>query len=118
MMKRITIIVLLSSFISQSRAQSNKLTEQLENVKLEFAVGDSGIAEYAVYFKDQVVVKPSALGFNLKNNTAFRYFKIIRSERKTFDETWKPVWGEVNHIRNHYNELKVICRNETIQTVY
>jgi hypothetical protein len=25
----------------------------------------------------------------------------------TFDENWKPVWGEVAQIRNHYNELAV-----------
>jgi len=106
-MKKITIVVLLFLLFNRSHAQSNKLTEQLGNIKLEFTLGDSGIAEYTVYFKDEVVIKPSALGFNLKSTGVFRYFKIIRSERKIFDETWKPVWGEVNQVRNHYNELKV-----------
>ena len=28
-------------------------------------------------------------------------------ETSTFDETWKPVWGEESQIRNHYNEMAV-----------
>ena len=27
--------------------------------------------------------------------------------RSSFDETWTPVWGEEDHIRNHYNEMAV-----------
>lgn len=34
-------------------------------------------------------------------------FTIADTKTSTFDETWKPVWGEVDHIRNHYNELAV-----------
>jgi hypothetical protein len=34
-------------------------------------------------------------------------FTIADSNISTFDETWKPVWGEENKIRNHYNELAV-----------
>jgi hypothetical protein len=29
------------------------------------------------------------------------------TQRPPFDENWKPVWGEVAQIRNHYNELAV-----------
>ena len=32
---------------------------------------------------------------------------MVDSKTSTFDETWQPVWGEVNKIRNHYNELAV-----------
>src|SRR5690606_21562364 len=28
------------------------------------------------------------------------------TEKSSFDETWKPVWGEETEIRNHYNEMK------------
>jgi alpha-glucosidase len=30
---------------------------------------------------------------------------ISSSEQSSFDETWTQVWGEVQEIRNHYNEL-------------
>ena len=34
-------------------------------------------------------------------------FEIKDTKTSTFDETWKPVWGEVAKVRNHYNELAV-----------
>ena len=34
-------------------------------------------------------------------------FTIADTKSSTFDETWKPVWGETATIRNHYNELAV-----------
>ena len=34
-------------------------------------------------------------------------FTLVEAKTSTFDETWKPVWGEVAQIRNHYNELAV-----------
>ena len=34
-------------------------------------------------------------------------FEVTGTTASTFDETWKPVWGEVKDIRNHYNELLV-----------
>jgi hypothetical protein len=33
-------------------------------------------------------------------------------QRPPFDENWKPVWGEVAQIRNHYNELAVTLNQE------
>lgn len=42
-------------------------------------------------------------------------FTLVEAGASTFDETWKPVWGEVSQIRNHYNELAVTLdqKNET-----
>lgn len=34
-------------------------------------------------------------------------FVVAKTDTSTFDETWKPVWGETATIRNHYNELAV-----------
>lgn len=34
-------------------------------------------------------------------------FVIAKTDTSSFDETWKPVWGETATIRNHYNELAV-----------
>jgi hypothetical protein len=30
------------------------------------------------------------------------------------DENWKPVWGEVAQIRNHYNELAVTLNQKGV----
>lgn len=34
-------------------------------------------------------------------------FRILDATNSTFDETWMPVWGEYEKVRNHYNELTV-----------
>jgi hypothetical protein len=34
-----------------------------------------------------------------------RNFELLGTETKKTDESWKPVWGEVNSIRNHYEQL-------------
>src|ERR1041385_1394281 len=108
MIRRILLLVFVYSFWLHSYAQdSGPLKVELGKISLQFQVDNSGNAEYAVFFGDQPVIKPSVLGFNLKNNDPFRHFKILRSERKTVDETWKPVWGEVSQIRNHYNQITI-----------
>jgi glucan 1,4-alpha-glucosidase len=42
-------------------------------------------------------------------------FSIADTRRFSFDETWKPVWGESSSIRNHYNELEVTLNQESTQ---
>ena len=34
-------------------------------------------------------------------------FTIVKTDTSSFDETWKPVWGETATIRNNYKELAV-----------
>lgn len=34
-------------------------------------------------------------------------FTVISTDTTLHDDTWKPVWGEVSHIRNYYKELIV-----------
>lgn len=77
------------------------------NVALDFDVKD-GFATYNVKYKGKVAVADSRMGFELVNVTPMMGgFEIVGSHTSTFDETWRPVWGEVNEIRNHYNELLV-----------
>lgn len=86
------------------------------NVVVTFKV-DNGRPCYLVDYKNRPVVKKSYLGLELaKNRNASKRleetdlmdgFQVAKSEASTFDETWKPVWGETATIRNHYNELAV-----------
>ncbi|SFG59074.1 Glycosyl-hydrolase 97 C-terminal, oligomerisation [Prevotella sp. KH2C16] len=86
------------------------------NVVVTFKV-DNGRPCYLVDYKNRPVVKKSYLGLELaKNRNASKRleetdlmdgFQVAKSEASTFDEIWKPVWGETATIRNHYNELAV-----------
>ena len=76
---------------------------------MEFSLLKDGTPSYNLKYKNKEVVKSSKLGLELKNDTKslLNDFTVIDTKTATFDETWKPVWGEVAKIRNHYNELAV-----------
>ncbi len=78
------------------------------NFILNFTVNDAGVPVYSLKYKDKTVVKPSQLGLELVNSPSMnKGFNISETKNSTFNETWKPVWGEVKEIRNNYNELLV-----------
>ena len=78
---------------------------------LEMAFGLSGKGEpvYALsYNKDRSIVLPSKMGFLLADGGDLQNgFTITGAETSSFDETWAPVLGEEDSIRNHYNEVLV-----------
>lgn len=76
---------------------------------MEFSLLSDGTPSYRLNYKDKAVIKPSKLGLALKNDakSLLNDFTVIDTKTSTFDETWKPVWGEWATIRNHYNELAV-----------
>src|ERR1700754_2994965 len=85
---------------------AQQLDVSLGRTKLIFAMSMEGEPMYAVNFGDKPVVLLSRLGFSLSADSAFyKGFSIFRSEQRTVDESWKPVWGEVSEIRNRYKEL-------------
>lgn len=86
------------------------------NVSVKFSL-DNGRPVYEVSYKNRAVVKPSYLGLELaktkhaskgmEETSLMDGFVVAKTDTSTFDETWKPVWGETAIIRNHYNELAV-----------
>jgi len=81
-----------------------------------FSLETDGTPGYMLSYKGHVVIKPSKLGLELKNDkqSLLNGFEITRTDTSSFDETWKPVWGEVATIRNHYNEMAVtLSQKET-----
>ncbi|MGV3704775.1 MAG: glycoside hydrolase family 97 protein [Arcticibacter sp.] len=93
---------------------------------LRFSLLKDGTPAYSLKYKGKDVVKQSKLGFELKRqakdaasggdmnqkvanaeSSLHDNFTLASSKTSSFDETWKPVWGEVREIRNHYNELAV-----------
>lgn len=86
-------------------------------ISVSFSLADGGRPTYEMTYKGRPVVKPSHLGLELaKDKHATKGFAETslmdgftesHSEVSSFEETWKPVWGETATIRNHYNELLV-----------
>jgi len=106
-MKYILIICTFLALNGVANAQALKSP----NGKLEliFSLQTDGTPGYSLLYKSQAVIKASKLGLELKNDkkSLLNDFTVGDIKTTVFDENWKPVWGEVKTIRNHYNEMAV-----------
>lgn len=82
------------------------------NFVMTFALASGGVPTYKLDYKGKTVIKTSKLGLELKKDdkSLLDDFTISDTKTTSFDETWKPVWGEVKSIRNQYNELAVTLK--------
>ena len=88
--------------------KAQNLTSPNGELQMKFSVNAQGEPVYELSYKGRAVLKPSKLGLELKDDPGLMSgFTIADVETSTFDETWKPVWGEESQIRNHYNEMAV-----------
>lgn len=111
--KFITLCLLIAT---GTMGLAQKLKSPDGKFEMEFSLLADGTPSYKLNFKDKVVIKSSKLGLELSNDkkSLLDDFSIADTKTTTFDETWKPVWGETNKIRNHYNELAVTLKqNQT-----
>ena len=93
------------------------------NIELKFSVNQTGRPVYEMSYKGKAVVKPSFLGLELakdkhaskglKETDLMDGFTIAKEETSTFDEVWKPVWGETATIRNHYVEYVAVLQQQS-----
>ncbi|AXB56264.1 glycoside hydrolase family 97 protein [Flavobacterium fluviale] len=99
--------LILFAFSTVATAQQLKSPEG--KFVMEFSLQNDGTPTYNLKYKNKEVVKTSKLGLELKDDkkSLLNDFTVVDTKTTAFDETWKPVWGEVDHIRNHYNELAV-----------
>ncbi|MDB5031698.1 glycoside hydrolase family 97 protein [Mucilaginibacter sp.] len=103
-------IFLLGFIIPLGLAAQEKpaVSAGMNKVKLDFRLDAQGHPEYAVYYDQKPIIKPSRLGVKLLDNTGLDHgFVITGTEKKSIDEQWNPVWGEVKTIRNHYEQVIV-----------
>ncbi len=110
------ITVLLCAVLLPLLASAQEVKSPNGNVAVRFYL-DGGRPTYEMSYKNKAVVRPSRLGLELakdkhaskgmRETSLMDGFEVKDTKTSTFDETWKPVWGEVAQVRNHYNELAV-----------
>ena len=90
-------------------AGAQQLKSPNQQLEMKFSLEADGTPTYSLNYKGKAVIKPSKLGLELKDDpkSLLNDFAIIDSKSSTFDESWKPVWGEVGEVQNKYNELAV-----------
>lgn len=127
-LKKLFLNLLLCFPIAMSA--QNELTSPDGNLKVIFSLDKEGVPIYELFYHDKVVIKPSKLGLELKKEnsekkTDFEWkdnvdldkidsktnlysgFEIREVKESSFNENWKPVWGEESEINNNYKEMAV-----------
>ena len=121
--------------IEQEARLAADLTSPDGKMKMEFLLTADGTPQYSLSYDGVQVVLPSALGFELRGTVKASKlifgdkvgkvderapyslhdgFELTGTSTDTFDESWRPVWGEESVISNHYNELLVnLTQKET-----
>lgn len=74
------------------------------NLKCLFFLRNGKIS-YQLEKGQKILVKESNLGLSIAGEAPLdKSLSLIRTQRHSFDETWEPIYGETQSIRNHYNE--------------
>ena len=114
-MKKILIILL--SIISVSCSYNNSISLESPNnkIKLNFELVD-GVPTYSVNNKNKKVIHLSKMGLLFNNKIDFsKNLTLSETKSRSFNNSWKPLYGEEEIISNNYNELMISLTNDKYQ---
>ena len=112
-MKKTLLLGLLVAGLGGANAQITTVASPDKNIVLKTQLAANGTVLYRVSYKKNTFVEPSTLGFSLSRpKTMLTQFSLVSIDSSTVDETWRPVWGEVNQIRNHYKALTLTLKDK------
>lgn len=78
------------------------------DLEVSFTLTSQGEPSYSAKYKDVAIVKPSLLGFEMKDGGDLAQgFDVDSITRSVINETWTPVWGENDSIVNNCRQMTV-----------
>ncbi|MBF1447291.1 MAG: glycoside hydrolase family 97 N-terminal domain-containing protein, partial [Prevotella nigrescens] len=120
---KVLIVLLFCSVMAMAQGSPKDNSDKWEtaaspNSKVVVRFGiDNGRPYYTVQYGTKDVIKKSFLGLELakskhaskgmEETNLMDGFELTQTIKTSHDDTWKPVWGETDEIRNHYNEMAV-----------
>ncbi|MCC6411159.1 MAG: glycoside hydrolase family 97 protein [Saprospiraceae bacterium] len=112
-MQKLVFFLLISLFSFSLAAQT--MLSPAGKCSFSFALDAEGAPTYRLFYGKKEVVQTSRMAVMLKDLPAFeKGFSIVKVDSMSYDGTWKPVWGEVASIRNHYKELAVTLQQASV----
>lgn len=105
-MKKLTITIFTLFALGILNAQT--IESPSKEIKVNFELTKNGQPSYSVTYKGKEIVKPSTLGFTLRDKEALdNGFKVANYTTKSVNESWQPVLGEYKNIQDIHNEGKI-----------
>ncbi|MBS1512156.1 MAG: glycoside hydrolase family 97 protein [Bacteroidetes bacterium] len=88
------------------------VTSPDNNIVVHFWLDANGAPMYDVAYKNKPIMLPSALGLDIKETmtdkplpSLGKNLTVVSTIPSSSNTTWKPVWGDVNVIRDNHNEM-------------
>ncbi len=108
------LLLLLSTVSYYTNAQTMFAGSPDGNIKTTVTISSSGELSYTVTYKNKPVILSSSMAFKFKEPAVnLVQFDHLKTDTVTYDQSWKPVWGEYNNIRDHHKELKLYLKEKT-----
>jgi hypothetical protein len=111
--KRCISLLLVLSFLSVhafAQAFSTSGASPNGKIKVDLLLNAKGEASYEVQYLGKPIVARSALGLKLEGHDLSVGMKRVGNGTFYQKGSWKPVWGEVEEIEEHYNGLTLELR--------
>jgi hypothetical protein len=101
---RYLFLVLFSCLLQYSKAQTS--TTNFQDITLTTTIDSEGKFNYSLYYKNKPVIYPAKIGFELnKPKMVLNEFILVSIDSNEINNTWKPIWGEEDEIKNNYKQL-------------
>jgi hypothetical protein len=106
-LKKTFVTVFLCFLLLCSYAdQSITINSPDGTIQLNLLLHPDGGLFYGIQYKGKTVLAPSGLGMKLKKpEFSLVKFDLLHMDSSVHDDSWKPAWGEVSLIRDHYKQL-------------
>lgn len=99
-------MILSTLFISCSN-ENLQISSPDKTIEVTFSLND-GKPQYRITKNGILVIEPSAMGFEIKNQTDHQTrYKLVSAEEDSVNEKWEQPWGEFRYIEDRHNELAV-----------
>jgi len=102
----ISLVCVLALAGSQDQARALEVKSPDGNLVATVAVENSAPV-YSIAYRGKPIVGKSRLGLVLERSALMNALALVGINTSSRDETWQPVYGERQSIRNHYNQLDV-----------
>jgi alpha-glucosidase len=111
-MKR-SLLLLLTILGAIANAQTFSIKSP--DNKIEVIISNSEKLNYSVVYNGRIIINPSQLGFEFKDELAMTGdFTIVDQSIKNFNETWIPVVKSKHAVVvNNYNELQLTLKEKS-----
>ena len=108
-------LLLLFAAMGLIAANAQRISVKSPDNNIIITVLNNESLSYTITYKGQNIVNPSALGFELKDESPMNAnFNLVSQSLKSFNETWTPVVKSKHaKIINHYNELQLILKEKS-----